>query len=405
MAAKPGFVGAATVAVLVFVSGVVVVGQNLVAGAGLLTLSAVAFFVSGMLLTPTVAPPAERLKSEAQDHSGQESESGFIDNVGDWVFLVSPAGDVLDTNPAAQEAFTVTDAAQSSLLALTLSRDLSNLVERAAQGDDPAPTEITFNHPRERSGVARIWPVDDDRSQFFVVVRDVTELRRLERARRDFVANVSHEFRTPMATIRAMVETIIDTQEERSAETERYLSKVVSEVERLTNISNDLLTLAAAESTTSTPEALDIAEMVSSCVQQVKPRAVKKGLTIAIGSTGPALVCANASQVTQVVLNLLDNAVNYTTEGGITVTIEPGDTHTTVKVTDTGIGVASEHVGRLFERFYRVDKARSRESGGTGLGLSIVRHLVESNGGRVGVESQLNQGSTFWFTLPTAPEK
>jgi two-component system phosphate regulon sensor histidine kinase PhoR len=258
---------------------------------------------------------------------------------------------------------------------------------------------MTFQFPEERVGLAKAWP-HRDRRRVFLSIYETTELRRLERIRQDFVANVSHEFRTPMTIIRAMAETLLDSPEEFPSKGENYLNRMITEVDRLSLISNDLLILSAAESSVVRKHATNIARVFRSAVQGLEPRAKDKGLTLSYTGPTEIIIEANETQLTQVAVNLVENAINYTPSGTVWVELIPGNGEVSIQVRDTGIGIALDQAPRIFERFYRVDKARSRVSGGTGLGLSIVKHIVEVHGGTVRLESALNSGSTFTVTLP-----
>ncbi|MBS1714886.1 MAG: hypothetical protein JST30_11185 [Armatimonadetes bacterium] len=339
---------------------------------------------------------------EAESQKNRAALDGLADGLDVWIFLVDAKGDVLYANERAHQVFGRNDLASRSILAATFSRELTEMVQSAAQGQDPPLLEIVFGSPYDKTGMARVWPESPERSHFFVSVTDVTDLRRLERVRRDFVANVSHELRTPMATIRAMAETILDEPEAPVEASRRYLEKVMSEIDRLTRISNDLLALSKAESKPPAQGRVDLSETANAAIQQISAKAKRKGIKTGSDIEPGIIVTGSEEQLTQVLLNLLENAVNYTTEGSVDVALHRVDGSAEFTVVDTGIGIPSEDLPRIFERFYRVDKARSRASGGTGLGLSIVRHIVESHGGKTGVESRLNEGSRFWFTLPLA---
>jgi two-component system phosphate regulon sensor histidine kinase PhoR len=235
--------------------------------------------------------------------------------------------------------------------------------------------------------------------------REHSELEKLERVRKDFVINVSHELRTPLASIQGYTETLMDGALEDTANNMRFLGIIRQNAERLASLTADLLTLSRIEMRR---QELDFApyrasELLTEVVDTVYPIARKKQLLL-VQQVSPEVdsVYCDAEAVHQILINLLDNAMKYTPDGGvITVgTRRSGPSRIEIFVKDTGVGIPAEDVPRLFERFYRVDKARSRELGGTGLGLAIVKHLVLAQGGEVHVESALNQGSTFSFTLP-----
>ena len=220
----------------------------------------------------------------------------------------------------------------------------------------------------------------------------------MERVRKDFVGNVSHELRTPMTVIRAYAETMIDDDDEEQRK--KYLPRIVSEVDRLTSITHDLLVLSTAESSPVRKGPCEMGNIIRYAVNLLMPQAKEKGLALTYEGPEDLDIEANASQITQVVVNLVENAIKYSNEGGVDLRLEDQGEYIRFDVTDTGIGIPEEHLPRLFERFYRVDKARSRASGGTGLGLSIVKHIVEAHGGSIHVDSAQNRGSTFSVVLP-----
>jgi len=202
-----------------------------------------------------------------------------------------------------------------------------------------------------------------------------------------------------MTAMRTMVESMQDDDDEQLRQ--RYFAKILSEVDRLTRLTDDLLTLSASESQPQRVGACDLAEVAKSTVAQMRPKAEAKGLRLSYDGVERAPVAVSPEQMTQVLVNLLDNAVNYTTEGGVEVRLSLEDHWAQLEIEDTGLGIPSDQLDRIFERFYRVDKGRSRATGGTGLGLSIVKHIVESHGGTVTVTSALNHGSTFTVRIPT----
>jgi two-component system phosphate regulon sensor histidine kinase PhoR len=234
--------------------------------------------------------------------------------------------------------------------------------------------------------------------------REHIELEKLERIRKDFVINVSHELRTPLASIQGYTETLMDGALHDPDHNMRFLGIIRHNAERLARLTEDLLTLSRIEQKRQNLEfePRNIQALISQAVEQVRPIAEKTEIRL-VSEIDPAVTEAwcDDEAVSQVFSNLLDNAIKYTPRGGtITVGVRPAGQFVEAWVSDTGAGIPAEDLPRLFERFYRVDKARSRELGGTGLGLSIVKHLVASHNGVVRVESHVNRGSTFFFTLP-----
>jgi two-component system, OmpR family, phosphate regulon sensor histidine kinase PhoR len=237
------------------------------------------------------------------------------------------------------------------------------------------------------------------------ILHDITDLERLERVRRDFVANVSHELRTPLTAIRGYAETLLEGALEDQENNRRFLEIIKSHSLRLNNIASDLLTLSELEGgrSRSEPEPISLRGAIESALRTVESESRLRGVSLICGVIEDAQVLGDRLQIEQALVNLLDNAVKFNRTGGevrLEVT-RAGDDRVRITLSDTGIGIPHDDLPRIFERFYRVDKARSRDVGGTGLGLSIVKHIVERVNGTVSVESQLGKGSTFTLLLPT----
>lgn len=238
------------------------------------------------------------------------------------------------------------------------------------------------------------------------VLYDITHLERLERVRKDFVANVSHELRTPLTAIRGYAETLLEGGLEDPENRRRFTEIIKTHAIRLGNITSDLLTLSDLESGRPgpPPEPISVQALVDSSLRSVASAARLAGIRLVRGQVQDAEVLGNRTHLEQVLVNLLDNGVKFNRPSGeVRIDASRGPNgRVTITVEDTGIGIPSEHLPRIFERFYRVDKARSREAGGTGLGLSIVKHIVERMNGAVTAESELGVGSKFTVTLPRA---
>jgi two-component system phosphate regulon sensor histidine kinase PhoR len=239
-----------------------------------------------------------------------------------------------------------------------------------------------------------------------LVFHDVTELRRLERMRQDFVANVSHELKTPLASIKAYTETLLDWALHDEEVNVRFLNRIEEQAERLNQLILDLLSLARLESGQEVFHhgPLALSAVVETCIETHKGRAEAKDLDLRL-DLGPVdestLVMADEEAIHQILDNLIDNAIKYTpARGWVRVACKMTDEEVELEVADSGIGIPRDDLPRIFERFYRVDKARSREMGGTGLGLSIVKHLIQSIGGQITVDSRLGEGTRFTVELP-----
>jgi signal transduction histidine kinase len=237
--------------------------------------------------------------------------------------------------------------------------------------------------------------------------RMVAQLRATERMRTDFVSNVSHELRTPLTAIKGLVETLRDGAVDDREVRDRFLATMEDETDRLIRLVNDLLVLSKADSQALKlkREPLDVRDLVERSVHKLAPQLEEKGIVVEVGvSDGPQLVLADADRIEQVLVNLLDNAIKYSPEGGrITVAIDEGGAEmVSVAVRDEGVGIPAGDLPRVFERFYRVDRARARDGGGSGLGLSIAKAIVEAHGGDITLRSEEGQGTTVRFTLPRA---
>jgi two-component system phosphate regulon sensor histidine kinase PhoR len=238
-----------------------------------------------------------------------------------------------------------------------------------------------------------------------MVLTDITTINQLEKLRSQFVANVSHELRTPLTSIKGFVETLQSGAVTQPETRERFLGIIASETERLSRLIDDILELSKIEANKSKLDLLPISlrELVTESIHQLAETTDKKSLTLISTLKDDFQVIATRDGLKQVFLNLLQNAINYThEEGKIEITVREQPTHVLISISDTGIGIPAADLPRIFERFYRVDKARSREAGGTGLGLSIVKHLIESFGGSIWADSKPGKGTTFCFTLAKA---
>lgn len=280
---------------------------------------------------------------------------------------------------------------------------IDELVRQALKGESPERLEFQVSRAQNIISVAVSRLPGEPCPGAVLVLHDVTELRRLERLRREFVANVSHELKTPLTSIAAYTETLLDGALDDPAHNKEFLRRIEEQTDRLQALIGDLLSLARMESDESAFELapVDATDVVAASVEAHLAVAESKGIRLSlIEPAAPADVLADAEGVRTIVDNLLDNALNYTPSGGeVAVRCSTDGTWLQIDVSDTGVGIALEHQSRIFERFFRVDKARSREIGGTGLGLAIVKHLCQVFGGTVSVSSQLGRGSTFTVRL------
>ncbi|HTU20689.1 MAG TPA: ATP-binding protein [Gemmataceae bacterium] len=287
-------------------------------------------------------------------------------------------------------------------------RPLLDVVQRALSSSEPQREELCWHGCNGRSltvHAARL-PGLPPRGAV-LVLHDTTELRRLERLRQEFVANVSHELKTPLSVIKVCVETLIDSAMDDPDHRRQFLEQLNSQSNRLHALILDLLSLARIESGEELFDfqAVSVSNVVEACMERHRPRAEAKGQQLEIVPLADAesfVVWADEEALEQILDNLLDNAVKYTPQGGrVTVSWRREGGQVCLEVADTGIGIPPADLPRIFERFYRVDKARSRELGGTGLGLSIVKHLAQAMHGSVRAASRPGQGTTFTVCLPS----
>jgi two-component system, OmpR family, phosphate regulon sensor histidine kinase PhoR len=239
------------------------------------------------------------------------------------------------------------------------------------------------------------------------VLHDVTSIEAAEKSRRDFIANVSHELRTPLTSIQGYIETLIEEKNASPATTREFLGIILKNATRMNRLTEDLLALASVESPDYKvkQQALRASTLVDDAIASMGGMVVDSGVELESSGAPEAVVMADPDAMNQVFGNLIENALKYGKSGKrICVGARPADSEVEFTVRDFGPGIAYEHLERIFERFYRIDKARSRESGGTGLGLAIVKHIVQAHGGRIWAESELGSGASFHFTLRQAPQ-
>ena len=349
-----------------------------------------------------------QLEGRLRELRQEKADLGAIlANMTEGVLVTDAAGKIRLANNALCRQFQL-DAGTLGKTVLEVFRNVALQELVAATGREPngAARELTFLGPEERVFEVNAAGLRGEGTGVVVVFHDITRLKQLENVRKEFVANVSHELRTPLSIIKGYVETLLDEQPPDAATSRQFLQTVQKHSRRLEALIADLLSISELESQQARLNLAPVAlrPTVEAVLEELRQRAADKKMTVALEIPDHlSTVRADSQRIHQVLLNLLDNAVKYTSSGGrVTVTARETGADVEVCVADNGPGIAPEHLPRIFERFYRADKARSRELGGTGLGLSIVKHIVQAHGGRVWAESTLGQGSAFHFTLPRA---
>jgi len=330
--------------------------------------------------------------------------AGVLNNMADGVLITDGDGRVRLINPAAARLLSATEETALGRSFAQVARDhrIINLWQRCRElGEEQIePVEVSRQGPFLQIIVAPLQ--DTDPRTYLVILQDLTRVRRLETVRRDFISNISHELRTPLASLKALVDTLRDGALEDPPAAEHFLNRMETEVDALTQMVQELLELSRIESG-QVPlrlKPITVADVVLPPADRLCPQAERTGLrlTVDLPADLPP-VLADVERMQQVVTNLVHNAIKFTPSGGeVTITAEVGESEVIVSVHDTGIGIPADDLPRIFERFYKVDRARSEK--GTGLGLAIAKHIVEAHGGRIWVESQVGKGSTFRFALP-----
>lgn len=326
-----------------------------------------------------------------------------LDGMSEGVWVTDVDGNVIRHNLALKELlYAGQELIGKRPLAILRSNELSDAVMRACQRGESSSLEISVEGVRPRVLEVHVAPLRDIGGSA-AVFHDVTELRRLEKVRKDFVANVSHELRTPITAIRGYAETLKDGALKDAQHAPGMVDIIYRQSERLSELVEDLLELSRLEAKELQLDLVDVnlADAARRALDVVRQRAEAKGIQLSVQLDETLTAKGDDRAVEQVLLNLFDNAVKYTpARGRVEVTGERRDGRVFMAIKDTGVGIEEKHLPRVFERFYRVDKGRSRDMGGTGLGLSIVKHLMTAMQGEVTVQSRPGAGSTFTISLP-----
>jgi two-component system phosphate regulon sensor histidine kinase PhoR len=384
-------------------------------------------------LTQAITQLALELRAVIQRISAERNTmSALLQNMSDGIISTDSEGRVTNINEAAVHILGLaskTNQEGRSFMQVVRDYEMNSLLRQTLQdGKERVQVlEVGPRHPQLQVKVTLIHEEDGSPGKLarpaersaLVVLQDLTELMRLERIRRDFVANISHELRTPLASVKLMVETLQTVIEDDPPAASQFLTRIDTEIDGLTQLVRELLELSQIESgkIKLNLKSTDLRDLVAQAADRLKPQAARRGLTIEVAGYGTEDFFPNAlvdpDRLMQVLINLTHNAIKFTPIGGtITLGVEryrgtgpdksPGE-RLLVKVSDTGVGIPPDDVARIFERFYKVDKARAGQEGGTGLGLAIAKHIIQAHGGEIWAESQLGSGSTFSFTVPVFP--
>ncbi|MDD5595805.1 MAG: ATP-binding protein [Candidatus Omnitrophica bacterium] len=340
---------------------------------------------------------------ERENNKAQAILSSMIEGV----VVVTKDTRIVSLNPTVEKIFGIQAKAAEGRFFLEAIRnnDISELINNVLEKGEFVSKEISTVWPLQKVFQINAAPIIENNliNGCLLVIHDITEIRKLETMRRDFVANVSHELKTPLTSIKGFVETLLEGALDDKENSRHFLQIIQNHVNRLDNLTNDLLTLSYAESKQAELEIkpVNLKELTDQVLLGFQSRIKGKIISVRNELFSELVIKLDKDKIEQVLTNLIDNALKFNREKGW-IRVYSEDMHNRIKicVEDSGSGIPEKDLSRIFERFYRVDKARSRELGGTGLGLSIVKHIVELHGGNVGVESTEGLGSKFYFILP-----
>lgn len=354
---------------------------------------------------------AEELQQRLDEITNQRKKmESILASMREGVIATDMEQRVISINPAAARMFSVPVTVNDgrNILEIIRNHDFQELIDQCLASGENLGADIFYHQGGERTFSVHCTPLVDalqKRLGALVVISDVTQLRRLENMRRDFAASVSHEIKTPLTAIKGFVETLVTGSLEDPGETRRFLEIIDRHVNRLVAIIEDLMQLSRIERDDEIQqigvENCRVVDVLNTAIGLCKEAIDEKKIDIQLICGEDLSGCFDATLLEQASVNLLDNAIKYSPNKS-TIRIEASNTKGEIQIRfqDQGMGIAGKHLPRLFERFYRVDKARSRKIGGTGLGLAIVKHIAQAHGGRVTVESELEKGSTFTLYLP-----
>jgi len=361
-------------------------------------------------ITKALGHMTQKLNEVFKQLSHEKNQlEAVLSAMSEGVMVVSSTGEIIIVNDALKEMFNlIDDPVNKAYWEVFRNREVVNIIEGVLGNWEPDSREIFNLYPEERHYLSNVIPLYSPEKELIVVMFDITEFKRLENIKADFIANVSHELRTPLTAIKGYTETLEEDAFENPEDQKHFLRIIKRHTDRLINIVSDLLVLSEVEGRDALSEEkqsddfedININEVIKSSLEALKSKA--KGLKVSFNTSESVnLITANRFLLEQMFINLIDNAVKYNTDSGeIDIQITTRGNGLRIEISDTGIGIPKDSLPRIFERFYRVDKTRSRKMGGTGLGLSIVKHIVIIHGGKIDVQSEEGRGSTFIITLP-----
>jgi two-component system phosphate regulon sensor histidine kinase PhoR len=359
-------------------------------------------------LAATLNKMAQDMESKIKEiQSHNQKLSAILSSMIEGIIVVDKHSCIVSVNPAIEKIFHVLkeDVEGRIFLEAIRNHSISEVINSVLDGGKSLSCEVNLFFPLPRVFEVNAAPIFDNNivNGCLIVMHDITQLRRLETVRSDFVANVSHELKTPLTSIKGFIETLLEGALEDKDNSRDFLKIIQEHAQRLDSLVNDLLSLSYLESKEIALERLELnlREEFERVVSAFSVQLKKKNIDIKNEINKELCIKADKNRLEQVITNLIDNAIKYNKDGGfVKITSQELDTNIKIIIDDSGRGIPAKDIPRIFERFYRVDKARSRELGGTGLGLSIAKHIIELHNGIIGVESIEGLGSKFWFILP-----
>jgi two-component system phosphate regulon sensor histidine kinase PhoR len=358
---------------------------------------------------------AEQLKRRLEQVSVEKKKRDAIfTSMTEGVIALDLSGNILDINRAAIQILELPDNATGlSFDALVRNEDLQHIVNKIIKNRELVEREIVLHTIQERYVRVRGTVLSSKGTIFGVVIvlSDITQVKKLENFRRDFIADVSHEIKTPLTAIRGAVETLSEGALMEAENAPRFMQIITKHSDRLNSLVHDILSLSGLELKTGRSErdftSVKITSVINTACEMCQERANNKNIGLQVNiKDNISPIEGDCQLLEQAIINLIDNAIKYTDVGGqVQISAQKEGGSVQVKVKDDGVGIAAKHLPRLFERFYRVDKARSRKLGGTGLGLAIVKHIAQLHGGSINVKSEPGKGSTFTLAIPVKQQK
>lgn len=373
------------------------------------------FIMAGKIRSLTEKEEFLKTESYEEDYPkiiNIQNFEAILKSITDGIIILDPRGNILFANKSFKQLIKTDESPEGKhFIEVIRNLDLLNLLRSAMNSMEEVGEELTIRKSwGEISIFAKAMPMlgQEGGIKFLIVLlHDITKLKQLENIRKDFVANVSHELKTPVTAIKGYAETLLDGAIDDRENASKFVEIIKKQADRLSELIDDLLTLSRIESGDIVIEKKNIAieELVQSVFEIFMERAQKKGIKLDREISKNAIINADRNKIIQILINLVDNAIKFTEEGSVKISFNMENGDFVLSVKDTGIGIPKEHLPRIGERFYRVDRARSRQLGGTGLGLAIVKHLVIAHGWDLKIDSEIGKGTEIKIIIPSKDVK